>query len=984
MIHLTARGRFGYVLKETDIRFLRISFILLLLFCNTVFSQANDDEYIEKEYLIKDSLIDLKKYGDALEVLNKLDDYILQKYGQASAHYADQLSFKGEIYNYIKKFDLAVESFNQALEIRRTIPDEKEGCFILLNNLGYVYREMGLYTKSEAAMLEAEQIYRDLHGDGAPNLAIVLSNLGGLYKDMALFEKSEEVYLEAMRINEINYGPEPMQNAIIYNNLGGLYRNMGNLKLTEFYYVKLYDLLLNKVGPNHPKFGSALSNLAVLYSDIGDYKKAETWQLKGIEKGVSADTASYIANCINLASTYAHLSEFQKAQEYLWTAINLQHIFLPENHRDLSRSYSILGNLYSDMEDYESAEKYLNIALEKYAITHGVNSHDYGYVMISLAFVSYHLHDYAVAYEQSKKGLQLVMSSVGMRHSLYPNMLRRTASICQKTNHIDEAEQLYLEFVEVQYQLIKQQFTFLSEVEKESYLNKVMDGFDEFCTFALFRKAKNPGIVGEVYNLVLNTKGILLKSSTLVRKLILESKDQELVDKYETWISLKKKITNLHNQPIEKRKEDPALLEEKAALLEKEFTAQVIDFSSMQEVMNESWTNLQEGLGKNEALIEFMHFRTSADSMLYCALVLKYDSEYPVMIPLFEEKELQKVLTDKTNNQSINELYGTKLKKNSALYNIIWKPLESSLQNIRKVHVSASGQLHKISFACLSKDDGSYLIDLVDLNMMATTAYFNHDASFIPTENTSISLFGGIQYSSDSSSAYPWQYLSGSKAETDALARSFKKYSGAINYLTGSEATKMNFVNIASKSNILHIATHGFFFPDPLELMVDIVDSTEHGDIKFRGTNAGRATDLYVNSQNPLMRSGLVFAGANDYWNGLQDDENDNGIITALDVINLNLNSTKLVVLSACESGLGDIVDGEGVYGLQRAFKMAGTDFIIMSLWQVPDKETAEFMEIFYGFLYKKNDIREAFALTQQTMREKYDPYYWGAFVLIE
>lgn len=132
------------------------------------------------------------------------------------------------------------------------------------------------------------------------------------------------------------------------------------------------------------------------------------------------------------------------------------------------------------------------------------------------------------------------------------------------------------------------------------------------------------------------------------------------------------------------------------------------------------------------------------------------------------------------------------------------------------------------------------------------------------------------------------------------------------------------------------------------------------------------------------MRSGLVFAGANDYWNGFDDGGADNGIITALDVINLNLSNTRMVVMSACESGLGDIVDGEGVYGLQRAFKMAGADFLVMSLWQVPDKETAEFMELFYTYLFKKKDIREAFKLTQETFRKKYNPYYWAAFTLIQ
>ena len=159
-------------------------------------------------------------------------------------------------------------------------------------------------------------------------------------------------------------------------------------------------------------------------------------------------------------------------------------------------------------------------------------------------------------------------------------------------------------------------------------------------------------------------------------------------------------------------------------------------------------------------------------------------------------------------------------------------------------------------------------------------------------------------------------------------------------------------------------------------------EKTENTDIVSR--SASRSVELnYIRNDNPLMRSGLVFAGVNDYWNGITDDIDSNGILTALEVVNIDLRKNKLVVISACETGLGDIRGGEGVYGLQRAFKMAGTENIIMSLWQVPDKETSEFMQTFYGLLFTEKNINKAFTETQNLMRKKYDPYYWGAFVLV-
>ena len=132
------------------------------------------------------------------------------------------------------------------------------------------------------------------------------------------------------------------------------------------------------------------------------------------------------------------------------------------------------------------------------------------------------------------------------------------------------------------------------------------------------------------------------------------------------------------------------------------------------------------------------------------------------------------------------------------------------------------------------------------------------------------------------------------------------------------------------------------------------------------------------------MRPGLVFAGANDVWNKPEMSEEDDGVLTAQEVTQIDMRKNILVVLSACETGLGDIKGSEGVYGLQRAFKMAGVKFIITSLWLVPDKETVEFMEKFYSNLLKIKEIRTAFSETQKEMRQKYDPYFWAAFVLFE
>ena len=169
---------------------------------------------------------------------------------------------------------------------------------------------------------------------------------------------------------------------------------------------------------------------------------------------------------------------------------------------------------------------------------------------------------------------------------------------------------------------------------------------------------------------------------------------------------------------------------------------------------------------------------------------------------------------------------------------------------------------------------------------------------------------------------------------------------------------------------VLHIATHGFFLPEPG---------------KKNKEPAIDQSNTYRLAEDPLLRSGLVLAGANYTWSGKMPIEGtEDGIATAYEISQLNLSNTELVVLSACETALGDVQGSEGVFGLQRGFKMAGVKKMIVSLWQVPDKETGELMTAFYSYWLNGKNIEEAFYQAQAELRKKYSPFYWAAFVLVE
>jgi CHAT domain-containing protein len=215
-----------------------------------------------------------------------------------------------------------------------------------------------------------------------------------------------------------------------------------------------------------------------------------------------------------------------------------------------------------------------------------------------------------------------------------------------------------------------------------------------------------------------------------------------------------------------------------------------------------------------------------------------------------------------------------------------------------------------------------------------------------------------------------WQNLEGTIQETNNIESLFSnKKISTIRY-SGIEATEEAFKSFSNHSpSVMHIATHGFYFAE---------------DNKFKNSDLFTSNLQFTNSKNPLLRSGILLAGGNKVWTGEKIPSNiQDGVLSAYEVSQLNLLNTKLVVLSACQTGLGESIGNEGVYGLQRAFKIAGVDNLIVSLWEVPDATTQELMQNFYSYWLQGKTINQAFKLAQNDLKKKYSAYGWAAFVLI-
>jgi len=217
-----------------------------------------------------------------------------------------------------------------------------------------------------------------------------------------------------------------------------------------------------------------------------------------------------------------------------------------------------------------------------------------------------------------------------------------------------------------------------------------------------------------------------------------------------------------------------------------------------------------------------------------------------------------------------------------------------------------------------------------------------------------------------------WKELPGTADEIKNIKSLFDKNKINTSAFMQANATEEQFKSLSGNApSIIHLATHGFFLPDP--------------EKKRQEGFAADARNAFTLADDPLLRSGIVLSGANRVWGGQAPIEGrDDGIVTAYEIAQLDLRKTDLVVLSACETALGDVKGSGGVFGLQRAFKLAGVKNMLLSLWKVPDAETAELMKYFYTYYLQGKTIKESFTAAQNDMRKKYKPYYWAAFVLIE
>ena len=561
----------------------------------------------------------------------------------------------------------------------------------------------------------------------------------------------------------------------------------------------------------------------------------------------------------------------------------------------------------------------------------------------------------------------------------------------------EKLSQISLQLHELKSNYLKRHFLGITSSARQLFWNNEKYYFKE----TIYERSylhKSQNLIEASYNSALISKGIILDTEIEFSKLIAESKDEEALRIYKELQYTRTFLNKQYEKAISERVVNTDSLEAVAEKLEEQLIERSQEYGDFARNLSIDWKQVQKKLDKDDIAIEFVSFPINDDSVMYCALTLKKGYDAPKMIPLFESSQLDSVSREKYY-------------ESTALAALVWKPLGEELKEAKNIYFAPDGELYNIAIESLPYHDGvGYMFDRWNLYRLSSTRELAK-IKYHPSE-TKAALYGGLNYDTDITTIenlqqpfdelYIAQYrsepdsiglrarygtLRGTWTEVqliDSLYSNLKYPSKVYAHNIGTE-TSLKKLDGQKVSN-LHIATHGFYWTE-----TELNEKEDLRELPFiRDNDRPRFVE-----DKAMTRSGLLFAGANKVLSGKTIPEGyDDGILTAKEISTLDLRGLDLLVLSACQTGLGEI-KGDGVYGLQRGFKMAGAQTIVMSLWKVDDDATQMLMTEFYKRYLSGQSKHDSFLAAQEAVRNFKgkirgkdrnfsDPKYWAGFVMLD
>jgi CHAT domain-containing protein/Tfp pilus assembly protein PilF len=946
-----------------------------------------------------------RRYNDAEnKFLNALKIY-KDKIGERNAQYATFLDNLACLYFEQAKYSVAKPIFLGVLAIRKEIIGEKNKDYsATLNKLATINQFEGNYAEAELLFVKLVDINKEISGENSIEYAISIGNLGSVYNLQFKYNEAEILLLKALQLEKNIIGKTHPYYGTTLSNLALLYQNQGKFSLAEPFLKESVEIDKNRFGENNSKYAVSINNLALLYFLEGNYIKAEPLFFKALQirKNLLGVThPDYALSLDGLAKLYVAQGYFTKAESNLLEVAEINSNTFGIDSPNYATSLNNLAGLYQKQREFLKSEKLYFKASNIYKSIYGDRNPDYAISLVNLALSYQYQKKYTEAEILYLRALEINKQFLGENHPNYITTIHHLAILYRLEGIDDKASKYFEQFISLNQEKILDDIYALTENELIAYIKFKKINLFSPLSFLTDISSQYPIVINSCFNNELLIRNLTIRNKEQTKKAIQKSNNLILKDKYEQFVSNKRKFTKLSELLIDKRPSNFSMLIDETEQLEKELIKESTTFSDFKNSISINFNQIKNKLKKNEISIDIVSYnyynKSATDSIVYSAFLVGKDFKYPKFIPLFEENQLYFLLERNKSQQDSTRIDKQYLDK--AISDLFLKPLERELEGFTTIYLSLAGLGHQVNFAAFPLNDKVTFGEQYELHILSSPSeIMNYQLAGLDNKsNFELLLYGGIDYDKTNSVAKSnseiaennetlnelqtrsgiseFGYLAGSKKEVEAIQGKGVQIGFKTRLLDDRAATEESIKQLDGRNTpfILHLATHGYFFSDP----------EQETPAAFNLETEKRK--IYKASNDPMMRSGLVFAGANKNWSKpTENTTTEDGILTASEISNLDLSACQLVVLSACETGLGEVKGSEGVFGLQRAFKMAGVKNIIMSLWKVPDTQTAELFDIFYSECFAGKTIHEAFQSAQTKMKAKYSPYYWAGFVLLE
>ncbi|MBE7385078.1 MAG: CHAT domain-containing protein [Leptolyngbya sp. SIO1E4] len=878
-----------------------------------------------------------------------------------------------------------------------------------LNQQAIALYQAGRYDEAAPLMEESVAIWRAEVGDRGPGMSNGLSGLALIYRTQGRFEESVSLYQEALSIDRENLGERHPDVAQNLSNLAAVYESQGRYGEAVASYQASLDIW-RELPRNDLRVADSLQALAGIYVLQGRYSGVEPLVQEALSIYQQQNRPLGIANSLsNLGIIYYRRGQYTDAENFLREAIEIKRERLSSRHSSVGDSLNNLGTIYRAQQQYEQAEAALQEALSirresessQYAVAQTLNN---------LASLYYEQQRFEAAELSLIEALAIrrEFSLITGETYVVDDPLIELAKLYTALENIDQAIGRLQEALNIQERYLNLNLATTADAQRQTYAATLSETTDQAISLSVEAAPESRPAARLALTTLLRRKGRILDASTndfqSVRQK-LTAADQALLDEL---VEVRQQLAALifnrpRNLPPEQYRailnelqardnELASTLARLSALFAAESTpaeiapvqARLPDDSTLLEYVRYSPFDADANQWKQPRYAAYLLFPNGRIEVIDLGDAAEIDAAVQSFVGLLQNRSAQfqrNAPVPTLREEDVEQITGN-------IKELVFDPIAPYLQDTDHLLISPDGQLNLLPFEALQTEaSGEYLVQQYQISYLNSGRDLLKFDVIEPSQNPAVIVANPDYETADGTVVAQGRSTSDNRRSTElsqlqvgplpgtaAEAEAIRPLLPNAEIRTEDEATE-NLIKSVQSPRILHIATHGFFLPN-----VDRPDIDSSG-LLASNNSFGAVPTTGVVVENPLLRSGLALAGFNTRSSGDED-----GVFTALEASQLNLFGTQLVVLSACDTGLGDISNGEGVYGLRRAFALAGAESQLLSLWQVDDFGTQSLMARYYENLTagmgRSGALREVQLEMIEQGGEYSHPYYWAAFVL--